>query len=330
MWTSLPDLFGTDLPGGTRLELVTLRPPAYSDVSNPGTATGGEARQFSEPSRELGALALLTGNAVFLFLGLTSLLMVINGWGSEFGLRCARVFGTFVGPLALGLPLLAVLLATHVAPMLARSRSIVITALVEYGVSALFGVITFLGAFAHDLSSVRATVEGLLGRSVWLGFLVLASILLVRIFTGLFPARRAASYGTYRPATYGRPYPGQPIYPHATYQPGVAGPVYPSPGEAATDDDGSGWPVVPPPPMPGPLRVQPSPTVRITPPSPTAPTAPSPTAPAAPAPAAAPPAAAPPAAAVSPPGSGGEATQLVPPPPPSQPRSEPTTRELES
>jgi hypothetical protein len=270
-------------------------------------------------------MALLAGNAVFLFLGLTSLLMVINGWASEFGLRSARVFATFVGPFALGLPLLAVLLATHVRPMLARARPILVAALVEYSVSALFGAVTFLGAFAHDLSSVRATLEGLLGRSVWLGFLVLASILLVRIFNGLFPARRLVSYGGYAPARYGRPYPGQPMYPHATYQPGVAGPVYPPSGEAT--EEHSGWPVVPPPPMPGPLRVEP--TVRVSGPREPGPIDPQPAgdvtqimAP----PSMMPPASSPQKPAPSAePVSGGDVTQLVPPPP----RSEPATRDLD-
>ena len=62
-----------------------------------------------------------------------------------------------------------------------------ITVLVELSVSALFGAITYLGAFAHDLSSVRATIEGLLGRSVWLGFLVIAGMLLARVWRGLYP-----------------------------------------------------------------------------------------------------------------------------------------------
>ena len=79
---------------------------------------------------------------------------------------------------------------------------------------ALFGFITFLGAFAHDLSSARDTIEGLMERSVWLGFLVIACIVVVRVWMGLYPPPKPRAYQTYLPQpTYGRPYPGQPLYP---------------------------------------------------------------------------------------------------------------------
>jgi len=247
---------------------VTL-PSPYSDPSSPvttvGTTAGTPARQFTEPLREMCALALLGGNAVFLFLGFTGLFFVIDRWASDFGLRCAAVFSTFVGPLALGLPMAAMLLATHVAPMVPRSRIILLTALIEYGVSAFFGAVTFLGAFASDLVSVRATLEGLLGRSVWLGFLIVASIVVVRAWMGLFPApkpKRVAYAGGYAQPAYGRPYPGQPMYPHATYQPGSAAPTYPASDEPTSE---TGWPLVPPPPMPGPLAVDADPTIRVAP-----------------------------------------------------------------
>ncbi|MDT5028211.1 MAG: hypothetical protein QOE61_4637, partial [Micromonosporaceae bacterium] len=100
-------------------------------------------------------LGLLAGNAVFLLIGFSDLFFVIDRWASDFGLRCAQVFATFVGPVSLILPIAALLLATHVTPMLRRSRQVLIAVLAELGVSALFGAITFLGAFAHDLGSPR-------------------------------------------------------------------------------------------------------------------------------------------------------------------------------
>ncbi len=51
---------------------------------------------------------------------------------------------SFVGPLALALPVLALLLATP-RPMVGPDPQIVLAALIEYGVSAVFGLITFLG-----------------------------------------------------------------------------------------------------------------------------------------------------------------------------------------
>jgi hypothetical protein len=248
---------------------VTLRPTSYSDLSSPGTATGSAAispaRQFTEPLREMCTWALLVGNAVFQLLGITGLLVVIDRWGTDFGLRSAHEFPAFAGPVALGLPLGAILLATHLAPAVRRARTIMITALVELAVNAVFAAVTFLGAFAFDLaSSGRATVEGLLFRGVWLGFLVVVSVLAIRIWLGLYPAAKpTANYSGFSASTYGKPYPGQPLYPQATYQPGAAQPMYPTAVADAVTDAGSSWPVVPPPPMPVPVRIEPDPTMRV-------------------------------------------------------------------
>jgi hypothetical protein len=296
-------------------------PEPLSDLTNPITTAGNAqstpARQVTQPLRETVALALLAGNAVFLVLGFSGLFFVIDRWATGFGERCAAAYDAFVGPSSLGLPLVAMLLATHVAPMVRRTRTILIAALAELGVSAFFGAITYLGAFANDLSSVRATVEGLLRRSVWLGFLVLACVVVTRVWTGLYPASKPqpAGYATYGQPTYGRPYPGQPMYPPPppTYQPGVAQLGTAEPHDAAralaeprdatrvmgqphdptramaepsdatrvmgqphdavralADEktSGTGWPVVPPPPIPAPLVM---PVDPITPPSITSP-----------------------------------------------------------
>src|SRR5258705_8194908 len=148
--------------------------------------------------------------------------------------------------------------------MLRRSRQVLIAVLAELGVSALFGAITFLGAFAHDLGSPRATIEGTLSRSVWLGFLVLAGAVAARLWLGLSPAAKAnpAGYG-YQQPSYGRPYPGQPLYPQqqsgfssgtAAVPAGSQAPSSPSPA-LSIPTPVTGWPLVPPPPMPEPLVV---------------------------------------------------------------------------
>lgn len=324
---------------------MTLQPKSYADLSSPVTAATSAvtpARQFTEPLREISALALLAANAVFLALGFSGLFIVLDRWGSDFGLRSAAVFDAFAGPLALGLPMIAMLLATHVAPMVARARLILIVVLVEYAVSALFGAVTFLGAFAYDLSSARATLEGLLERSTWLGLLVLATIIIVRVWLRLFPApKRSTPYAGYPRVTYGKPYPGQPMYPQpgspvpgmqsgpvpaasqlpggfqplspppgvfppGSTLPGAIPPAFPPPGAAqptplitgaASPEEptaAQGWPVVPPPPMPAPLVVDHDPTRRVPSPRPV------------------------------PADSGGDATQVVPPPD----RAEPRTGEL--
>jgi hypothetical protein len=228
-------------------------------VSSPTTVAtptiGTAARPFTEPLRELIAFVLLAGNGVFLILGFSGLFFVLDRWGSEFGLRSSAVFATFVGPYSLGLPIVAMLLATHVYPMVRRSKAVLIAVLVELAVSAFFGLVTFLGAFANDLASARATVEGLLWRSVWLAFLIFTCIVVVRLWLGLYPAAKTGpvSYPpTYRQPTYGSPYPGQPMYPQASFTPGAASPSYTRP---ETITDSAGWPIVPPPPVPAPLVI---------------------------------------------------------------------------
>jgi hypothetical protein len=235
---------------------VTSQPHSYPDPSNPVTAqVTTSARPLTEPMRELAVFALLAGNGVFLALGISGLFFVIDGWVSNFGLRCANVYLDFTGPLALGLPVLAMLLTTHVAPILRRARGILITVFAELCVSAVFGAVTYLGAFAHGLDSVRDTIEGLLYRSVWLGFLVLVCIMLARIWRGLYPPPKArpAGFPAYPQMTYGRPYPGQPLYPQGTYQPGTDEYL-----DSVDPFAETGWPVVPPPPRPAPLLVEPA------------------------------------------------------------------------
>lgn len=250
---------------------MTLPPEPYSDVSSqaaaPGTtaSTGAmtPARQVTEPMRQLAAGALLVGNAVFLFIGLSDLVFVVNGWSHDFGARSIGAFDSFAGPFAIALPLLAVLIATHLAPTLPQARTILLAALGSYAFSAVFGVITYLGAFAGSLFSVRGTFDGLLWRTVWLSFLAIAGMTVYRVYQAIYPAPPPkAAYG---PTVYGRPYPGQPMYPQPTYQPGTAEPRYPQPTgtagfEAPTAE--TGWPAVPP--QSAAPKVEPDPTVRVT------------------------------------------------------------------
>ena len=235
-------------------------------------AGGRNPRLITEPLREAFALALLGANAVFLFLGVSGLLLVVDGWADTFGLRSTRTFSLFVGGLIpVGFPLLAVLLATHVRSVLGRARLITLVAVIEYGVSAFFGSVTFLGAFAYDLSSLRATLEGVLFRLTWGALLALAGLVTLRVWLGTFynPKPRPVQYLDY-PATYGQPYPGQPIYPTATFAPGSAAPVIPAPVDP-TSGGASGWPAVPPPPMPAPPALEPDLTQRVPLPAPVQP-----------------------------------------------------------
>lgn len=187
-----------------------------------------EASQFTKPLRELAAFVLLAGNAVLLFLSIASLIFVVDGWATEFGRRSANTYYGFVGQASIVLPLLAMLIATHIRPPVRRARTITLAALAEYLVSAFFGVVTFIGAFAEDVangrgSTVRFIFENLITRTVWLAFFALAAYFVWRVAIGMYA----------------------PIRPVQTPQ------QYAAPA-AAPSTESSGWPSVPPPPMPNP------------------------------------------------------------------------------
>jgi hypothetical protein len=193
--------------------------------------------------RPVATIALLAGNGVLLFLGVSDLLFVVSDWTGGFAARSEAVFGNFAGPVAVALPLLAVLIATHVAPVLPQSRAILLTAFGQYLLSGLFGVITYLGAFANGVFEVRATFDGLLGRAVWLAFLTIAATAVYRVYRAMYPPPPPAAAYRYPPTVYGQPYPGQPSYPRPThYRSGASGAVPVDPAETAE---------VPPIPAPG-------------------------------------------------------------------------------
>jgi hypothetical protein len=244
---------------------VTNLSAPHSDTSNLPTTDifgGRNPRLVTEPWREIAGLVLLGANTVFLFLGTMGLFFVVDGWATGFGVRSAAAYGVFVaGLVPVGFPFLAVLLATHVRPIVGRARLITLAAVIQYGVSAVLGLITFLGAFANDLDSVRATLEGVLYRLTWAGLLAFAGMVTLRLWLGLFyvPKPRAVQQFQYSPS-YGQPYPGQPMYPSPSYLTGRAEPPY-SGGPASQSGSPAGprsggppgWPAVPPPPMPVPV-----------------------------------------------------------------------------
>ncbi len=172
------------------------------------------ASQFTKPYRQLAAFALLGANGLFLLVGIFDLLLVVDNWGDQFTLRASATYPVFVGLPSIGLPLLAVLLANHVAPVIARSREVTLTALVQYAVCAVFGLVTliagFIGRVSADYSSVRGTGEvraafdELFGRLGWFILFGVAGMLVLKIFQGAYGKPKPA------PGVYGQPvgYPG--------------------------------------------------------------------------------------------------------------------------
>ncbi|MEU8181992.1 hypothetical protein AB0B85_04150 [Micromonospora sp. NPDC049044] len=172
--------------------------------AEPASADAAQARQLTKPLRELAALALLGANAVFLFVGL---LRLIGPDDSVTG-RAGAAFDTFVGVTAVVLPLLAVLLATHISPVLPKAKLITQVAVGEYGVSALFGTLTLLIWTVGRLADgeVLDALLGVLTRFAWMVIFAVAAWVVYTIWRAHYYVPRPKP----QPGVYGQPQPGWP------------------------------------------------------------------------------------------------------------------------
>lgn len=186
---------------------MTIQPESTQPQEKP-------ASEFSKPWRELAALVLLAANAVLLFLAIVDLMIPYAFDPSGFTVRAARLFDSFAGTVAIGFPLVAVLITTHIPPRPPRSRVVTLTALIEYAVSALFGVICIFAGFvgtvdSGEFPSVRAGMEDFLRNLVHLCVLGVVAYLVLRVWQGLYAAAKPApppahGQGGYGPAGYGQ------------------------------------------------------------------------------------------------------------------------------
>ncbi|MEU4679393.1 hypothetical protein [Micromonospora sp. NPDC023737] len=194
--------------------------------AEPASADANRARQLTKPLRELAAFALLGANAVFLFVGLIRMLT-----GTDYGNfsdRAGGSFFTFVGFEAAALPLLAVLLATHIEPILSKAKTITQVALVEYAVGALFGALAFLIATVGRLAEgeVLDSLLALLTRLAQLALFAVAVYVVYTIWRAFYYVPKPKP----QPGVYGSPQPGWPPQPGGW--PGAGQPGgYPVPGQ---------------------------------------------------------------------------------------------------
>ncbi|GAA2183624.1 hypothetical protein [Micromonospora lupini] len=195
--------------------------------AEPASADATQARQLTKPLRELGALALLGANAVFLFVGLLRLLTPNDYRG--FTDRAGDQFFSFIGVEAVALPLLAVLLATHVAPVLPKAKLITQVALGEYAFSAVLGTLTMLvwtvGRLAE--AEILDALLGVLTRFAWLVIFAVAAWVVFTIWRAFYYVPKPKP----QPGVYGQPQPGWP------QQQGG----WPAPGQPGGQPQG-GWP----------------------------------------------------------------------------------------
>jgi len=218
----------------------------------PTPGEGRSAGQYLRPLRDLAAYALVGAAAVLLFVALIRL--IPDGPG-QFGFRTQASFGGFVNLATITFPLAAVLLSLVVAPRHPKAQLIVLVAVVEYAVMAVFGVLFgVLIGLVNDAGNngARSAFEGLLERVAWLAVFAVAAYAVYLIWRNLFyTAKPKPQPGTYGQPQYHQPgaYPGQPGY--------GPPPVQPQPGYPPAPPQG-GFPA-PPPQQPG-VYGQPTPS----------------------------------------------------------------------
>jgi len=257
---------------------VTTQP-----TSSPGTSGAKTARQFIDPFRQPLALVLLIVNAVLLFVTVSVLLFVSDGFTTGFDDRSAGLilgipsfsqgsvsgFGiNLLNVWTIGLPILAVVLGTVIQPAVAKAKVITLIALIEYLVLVILSAVTWIASLVTliDGDAGWTGVEYMLWATGLLVLPVFAAILVLKVWQGLYatPKAPAGYYGGYpqgygqQPQTYAPGYPAQGQQPQQ-YQPGYAQPGYPPQQQQqagyptqAYPASGGGWPAVPPPPVPNP------------------------------------------------------------------------------
>ncbi|MCW2640892.1 MAG: hypothetical protein JWP76_3198 [Dactylosporangium sp.] len=245
----------TSQPSDTPASMPTgpgRSPGGPRPVDNPTGPGERTARQFTDPLRQPAAFVLLAANGLILLFAVMDMLVVFEDWSGNFLTRAGSSYVDFVGIVSIGFPLLAVLLATHIKPRVPQARLITALALVEYGVSALFGALCLLVDFLHGVTDSQTTLGISPARRAFEDFLVRAgefTVLMVAAFA-VFQLFQAL-YASIRPVAANPPY-GQPGYPPAYGQPGYPSaygqPTYPSGfhpyGQQATGYGGSqsAWP----------------------------------------------------------------------------------------
>ncbi|WP_431882594.1 hypothetical protein [Micromonospora gifhornensis] len=223
--------------------------------AEPPPHTPPPAGQVTRPLRELAALVLLAANAVFLFVGLIRLVTPQGAYSTVTG-RAGSAFFAFIGLEAVVLPLLAVLLATHIAPAVPKAKLITQVALVEYAVSAVLGGLTLLIWMVGRLAEAQIfdALTGMLARTAWVALFGLAAYVVWSIWRRLYhvprPKAEPGVYGTPQPGWPGNPGQpgggaGQPWYPGQPGPGGAGQSGYPGqPGSGAGGQSGypaEGW-----------------------------------------------------------------------------------------
>ena len=213
----------------------------------PVPGEGKSAGQFLRPLRDLGVYALVGATALLLFVAIVRL---IPGGSNEFGYRTQASFGGFINLATIAFPLAAVLLSLLVPPRHPKAQLIVLIAVIEYGVMAVFGVLfgVLIGLINEaGNNGARSALEGLIERIAWLAVFAVAAYAAFQVWRNMFYTPRPKPQpGVYGQPQYNQPgaFPGQPGYGPPPGQP-MPGPM---PGQPMPGQPMPGQPGFPPPP----------------------------------------------------------------------------------
>lgn len=139
------------------------------------SADESPAVETTKQLRPILAWGLLGANALFLLFSIQALFIPGEGLREDFAGRAFNTLGLglnvtlgtgaltvgFLGIIQLLLPVGAVLLTTHMKPVVVGAKVFLMTALAQIGVSLLFGVIALLGTFSLEEGDVAGgSVDG--------------------------------------------------------------------------------------------------------------------------------------------------------------------------
>jgi hypothetical protein len=196
------------------------------------------ASQYTKPYRLIGALVLLAINALILLVAAANLIPTGQG-SNQLTEAMYTEFGYAISAITIAVPLVAVLLASHLAPVLRQAKTFALIAVIEYGVTIVLGLVSMIGGLLWELNEVKtdqysylttpSVIIGLFGQVGQIALVGLAGFFALMVLLGL--SREAAAN---RPAAAAAGYPqgyGQQAYGQQQQYPGYGQQQYPGYGQ---------------------------------------------------------------------------------------------------
>ncbi|MGH3728456.1 MAG: hypothetical protein ACRDTU_06855, partial [Micromonosporaceae bacterium] len=175
------------------------------------------ASQYTKPYRSILGYALLAAASLELLLILVRWLVPPTSGTVMDRASDLLVSTSLVSLVTVALPLVAVLIATHVAPVISQAKTITLVALVLYGIITLLTLLATVARLINVLDgiSAKSMLTFLLSHLMTFVLLGVPFFVVLRVFLGLTPkAAPAPAYGGYGQQQFsGQAYPQTQAYP---------------------------------------------------------------------------------------------------------------------